>query len=169
MLRAVIAVLLAVAILAASQPAIDRSRVAHADTRVEAEMTALRTAIADLLTSDDPVPVGTPGARRTVTISLPGRSWASAGVERVVLGPDCCDRDRLVWEVTRGRAAALAVPVDLRGVDGGPVVLERAGHHRLVATLIRDRGEVAVVIHRLSFNPEGATRARHGGPGRVRL
>lgn len=163
-----IAALLAVALLAASQPAIERSRVEHAHTRVHDELSAVRIAVQDLLASDDPVPPGAPGARRELTLRLPGRSVASSGVRRVELGPLEGRPDRLAWRVGDGRRRDLRVPVDVRRPGGGPMVLREPGRHRLVLELVTVRGSAAVVVRRPKFMPEDGPSPPHArGGGRA--
>lgn len=161
MLRAVIAALLAVALLAASQPALERARVDHADSLVADEVTAVRTVIRDLLARDDPVPAGAPGARRTLPLRLPGRSLASSGVVRVVLGPNDTRPDRLAWRVRGGGRTHVRVGVDVRKPDGGPLILRRSGVHRLVFRLVSWRGRPTVVVQRLEFKPEAGATPEH--------
>lgn len=167
MIRTVIAALLAVALLAASQPAIDRARVGHASDRTEEELTVLQTNIQDLIASDDPVPPGVPGARRVVTVRLPRRSWASSGVERVAIGAGQRGGDRMTWDIGEGSTGSLRLPVEVRRPDGGPLVLRRSGSHQLALRLVRSEGKTAVVVRRLTFMPEGETTPVHDNDRRA--
>jgi len=158
-LRVVVAVLLAVAVLGTSLPAVDAARVEAADTHLHGELTAVRTAVADLLVRDDPA--SGPGARRVVTVDVPGRSWGHAETERVALGGGV-----LAWRVDGGRRHTLRAPGRLRVADGSAVlVLRRPGQHRLTLALARDeRGPVVTVHH--TFKPENGTSATHARTAR---
>lgn len=153
MLRAVAGVLLALAVLGAAWPATEAARVEHAHGRVHEELAGVRDAVRDILARDDP------GGRRVVTVALPERSWASAGVERVALG---ARGDRLAWRVAGGRDASLRVPVAVRSPSGRPLVLRRAGRHRLVLALVGPEADPSVVVRR-TFKADEATTPGHAG------
>ncbi|WP_254543351.1 DUF7311 family protein [Halomarina pelagica] len=141
MLRVVLAVLLAVALVGASLPAVERARVASSDAAVEREATALATAVERACADSDPVTPGGPGARRVVTLALPARSWGHAGVERVRVTPR-----GVRWRVRGGARhrlrfdgpAALDRPIELRG----------AGRHRLRVACERRAGRAVAVVRR---------------------
>lgn len=172
MLRAVLAVALAVALLAASLPAVDGARRDHAASQVRSQLERLATAARDLAARNDPVPVGNAGATRTVTLRLPARGWHSAGVAYVAIGgspendtTDTPEGDVLAWRLVGGPPRVLRVEgVDLRTVmvagdrlapDGRPLVLRGSGRHRVELSLVRHRGRPVVLVRR--FMPENGT------------
>ena len=71
--RVLLAVLLAGALVAASLPAIEAAQRTHAESDLDASVRHLETAVERLRTHSDPVPVGVPGARRSVQVEIPDR------------------------------------------------------------------------------------------------
>lgn len=155
MLRAVVTVMLAVAVLAASLPLVTAVRVERADAAVNRELTAVSATVADLLARDDAV--SGPGARRVVTIRLPERSMGSAGVVRVVLGAGPRE-DLLAWRIRGGDRRHLRAPGPVTH-RGHPLELRRAGRHRLVFGLVPDGAGRTVTVRR--FKAETATSESH--------
>lgn len=170
MLRAVLAVALAVALLAASLPAVDRARRDHADSQVRGQLERLATAARTLAARNDPVPVGNAGATRTVTLRLPARGWRSAGVAYVAIGgvpgnvtTDTPDGDVLAWRLAGGptrvvRVEDVAVHTVADGrvaPDGRPLVVHEPGRHRVELSLVRHRGRPLVLVRR--FKSEDGT------------
>ncbi|MFC6836509.1 DUF7311 family protein [Halomarina ordinaria] len=143
-LRVVLAVLLTVALVGVSLPAIDRAGVAASDAALDRRADGLATAAENVCLDSAPVAPGTPGARRSVPVTLPERSLARAGVERVRI-----DAGGVHWRV-RG-----APPDDRRFdvpvvVDADPLVLRGAGTHRLSLTCERrpDHPDGVAVLRR---------------------
>lgn len=176
MLRAVLAVALAVALLAASLPAIDRAQHDHADSQVRSQLERLVTVARALAARNDPVPVGNAGATRTLTLRLPARGWRSAGVAYVAIGgvpgnatTDTSDGDVLAWRLTGGpprvvRVEDIAIHTISDGrvaPDGRPLVVRESGRHRVELSLVRHRGRPVVLVRR--FKSEDGTN-----PGRAR-
>lgn len=155
MLRVVVTVMLAVAVLGASLPSLASVRVERADAAVHKELTTVRATVADILTRDDAV--SEPGARRVLTIRLPERSMGSAEVVRVVLGAGPRE-DLLVWRVRGGEGRHLRVPGPVTH-RGHPLELRQAGRHRLVFGLVPDGAGRTVTVRR--FKAETATSESH--------
>jgi hypothetical protein len=160
MLRVVVAVALATAILAVSLPAIDAAGRDRTSATVTDEVDALETAVRDLQHSDGAVPQGTSGARRVVTVRLPDRGWASARLAYLAVGgrpgASCVDRTEtaLAWQVVDGPVQTRRLPgVQLEHADGDgdddPLVLREPGKHRLVLTLVERAGDRTVRVQRL--------------------
>lgn len=157
MLRVVLVVLLAVGVLGASLPAVADARVAATDTVLEGELSALRTAVTDLLARDDPGA----GARRVVTLRVPSRSWGHAGTARLALGVDGPRTEHIAWRVRGGRERSLRLPVPVDAPDGEALHLPAAGRHRLVLALRSGRDGPVVVARPLDGDvtpPGGAPR-----------
>ncbi|MWG35430.1 DUF7311 family protein [Halomarina oriensis] len=136
-LRVVLAVVVSVALLAVSVPAVEEARTDRTAASLDAATDHLRTAGARLRATSDVTAVG-PAARTVVSLDLPTRGWgARAGSLRV-------DDGELAWRVGDGpwhveRAPHLAVP-------DGPLVV--SGSARLVFThRVRD-GRPVVVVRR---------------------
>lgn len=166
MIRAVLAVALAAAILSLSLGAIDDARVANADARIEAGADRLVAAAEALAATDQPVPPGRPGARRVLELSLPARTWSAAGVDAVEVGAlpgRPAGRGGVAWTVPGGPRRVLRVEgVALRGsTPDGTLVLRRSGTHRLVLALVERDGRRVVVVSRLGFIRDGAASTGH--------
>lgn len=149
MIRAVLAVLLASALLGATLPALDDARRERASVTVAEQTQTIERTARRLARTDDPT--GDAGARRVVTLSLPASDWTTAAVETLSIGPASGDAGgRIRWHVRGGSTheAMLSVP-QFRTDDGGPLVLNGTGHHRLVLALDGRPGDPVVTIRRL--------------------
>lgn len=164
MLRAVLAVALAVALLASARPAIDAVRVAHAEDLVEGALERLDTAAARLRAHNDAVP-GPGGARAHVRLHLPRGVWATAGLERLAVRPAPRGAGAVArWRVAGGtlrtrRLPALSLPGDATGVT-----VREGGRSRLQLALTR-LGARRVIRLRRGFTSEGGTSRDHAGTG----
>lgn len=139
MIRAVLAVSLAAALLAASLPAIDAAAADRTAAALDREADRVEHAGTSLLAEDDP------GARRVVTVTLPARSLTAAGVD--TLSIDCQPRCALRYSLDGGAARVRRLALPLRLPDG-PVRLATPREHRLVLRLVDDPegGERGVAI-----------------------
>lgn len=140
MIRAVLAAVVAAALLAAALPAVESVRTDRTTAAMDRSVERIERAGSDLLVSD----AANAGARRVVTVSLPARSLASAGVEwfAVNCSPDCAVRYRLAdgqRERHRVRSVPLATP-------DGPVRFSKPGDHRLSLGLARQNGTRVVTV-----------------------
>jgi len=150
MLRVVVAVALAVALLGVAMPVVETARVEHADARVGAELDELIATATLLEERNDPAPPGVDGARRTVVLSFPGPSWATASVDSLVVpGPaDQQPPGTITWRVAGGHESTRYASVPLVGPPGG-FVLKRGGRQEVVLELAsRDGRQVVLVRHR---------------------
>lgn len=174
MLRAVLGVAVAVALVAAAAPAVDDARKASSDRDARRQADAVADAVRALPRESDPVASGVPGARRVVALDLPERSPASAGSTYLAVGgvPDGSvaeppDGDVIVYRVDGGSRHVRSVPVDVRVRNGNgrtadddiPLVLRDDA--TVVLRLVRSRGRPVVVASRREFKPETAARAGH--------
>lgn len=168
MLRTVLAVLLAVAILGIANPAIDDARGTRSDHLVRGELATVERTIQALDETEPAMPVGRAGARRVRTVDVPERSRTSAAVARVTVGgvPNriaAADAERSdVLSYTRPNGSRKTIQlngVDLRVAhyrdeqlqvesDDAPLVL-RPGTHRLVFRPVRIDGRRVILVHRL--------------------
>lgn len=157
MIRAVLAVCLAVALLGVALPAVEDASRDHSAAVADAELTRLRATIADLAATDAALPADSAGARRLVTLRLPTPDLAAAPVAYLAVGgvPGTASDDtsaggstRLAYRLQGGQPQTISVPVDLRTPDGDPLVLRRAGRHRLRVRLLAADAGVAVRVER---------------------
>lgn len=134
MIRTLLSVALAAALLAASLPAIESAAADRTAAALDRDIDRIERAGASLLADDDP------GARRVVTVRLPAASLGSAGVDAFTIDcqPRCTARYRL--DDAGSRTRRLSFPLT---TPDGPVRLGRAGDHRLTLRLVRsDAGRV---------------------------
>ncbi len=78
MVRLLLAVIVAGALIGASMPVIDRAQRTQADHELTRAVESIETATRTLVRHSDPVPMGVPPATRDVEVSLPAQS---AGAE----------------------------------------------------------------------------------------
>lgn len=165
MLRVVLAVLTATALLGIATPAVQSARIDHADARIVAELEELERAGRALSDRNDArYADGEPGARRVITVTLPERTWGRAGTEflrlpspNTSLGATRGTVRRATWRVMGGAvhrrrllSGELVGPPD--GLELGP------GDHRLV---LRLGVEGRVRIDRLNLISGEASRPAH--------
>ena len=86
MIRTVLAVTLAFALLALSLPAIDHGGTEATKSGLEADVATLDAAATALLENEELSPPGQPGPQRVVTVTVPSSSLTTADVEYVVVG-----------------------------------------------------------------------------------
>lgn len=151
MIRVVLAVLLATAILGAAHDAAERGGRARAVALLRDEATAVAGAADRLAARNDA------GAARTLDIRVPDRRWGRPGAA-VRIGDD------VRWRVGN-RTGAVETDVRLRAVDG-PLELG-GGRHRLRLSLVeRGRGHAVRVRRFMAENgttaPYVRTRTRAG-------
>lgn len=131
MIRLVVGVVLAAALLAASLPAIEDARVDRTNAQVETTTSRLRVAAASLLATDAAV-VG-PGARRVVTVRLPDRTLTSAAVRSFVVR--CRPFCTVVVDFEGGHRRTFRLDDLPFRTPAGPIRLDDPGPHRLVLGL----------------------------------
>lgn len=158
MIRAILAVCLAVALLGVTLPAIEDASRDHSARLADAELTRLRATLTDLAATDDALPADSPGARRLVTLRMPTPDLTAAPIAYLAVGgvPDSDSRtgsdtapDRLAYRLEGGQPRTIPVPVDLRTVDGDPLVFRSADRHRLRCRLLADDAGVGVHVERV--------------------
>lgn len=170
MLRVVVAVALAAALLGASMPAVDTARVDHAEAKMAAEVDRLAAAAERLRERNDPSPPGVPGARTEVRLHLPGSSWGTASLDYLSIPGAVADSGganytEITWRVEGGRRTTRKLSTPLVG-SGGGLRLEGDGSRRVVLELTRRDGEPAVLARRLEFKSDGGASVAHDLAGR---
>lgn len=159
MLRIVLAVVLATALLGVSQPVIEDARRDHTETAIRTEIQRVERAATDLLDEDDPT--SGDGARRVVTITLPAESWTDAGIGVVTFKRS---RDgqggRVTWALDHGPVHVRHLPaIPLRSGSNGPFTLQTPGRHRLVLTL--DGASAAPLVTIRQFTSDDVATGFH--------
>lgn len=159
MIRAVLAVCLAVALLGVALPAVENASHDHAASVADAELARLRATLTDLAATDDALPADSPGARRLVTLRIPTPDLTTAPVAYLAIGgvpggeagdASPTHTDRLAYRLQGEGPRTVSVPLDLRTPGDGPLVLRSPGRHRLRCRLVADDdGGVAVRVARV--------------------
>ncbi len=140
MIRVVLAVVLLVTVTGVALSTVETGRRDRTAPRLDTGVERVERAARLLVDRDDPTAASVPGASRLVTLRLPARSLANAGVARVALrGAD----DEVRYRLNGGRTRRHGLPVDLR-TPGGPVVLRAAGRHCLRLGLVGPSAGVRV-------------------------
>lgn len=159
MIRLVLAVALAVALVAATLPAIEKARQDRGRVAAERSLDRLAAAASDLTARDAAVRPGARGARRVLRLCLPRRSWTRAGVTALALTATDGAGTRVGYRVGDGREVERRLPVALWPLDGdathadgteeGPTLSLSPGCHRLVLAAVRRDGAVGVTVRRV--------------------
>lgn len=142
MIRTVLAVALAVAVVGVAVPVVEEGRVRAADRAVDGELAAVERAAESLLAADETTPSA--GARRTVALSLPSGSWRAADVDAFrIHGAGPGRRGSVTYRIDGGRRT-VAVDAPLY-TPSGPVVVGD-GTVRVVLSLDDVDGRRVVVV-----------------------
>lgn len=146
--RVVIAAVLAAAVVATALPAVDTGRERATDRQVRGELDDLERAAGALLATEETAWDETAAPRRAVSVTLPGRSWRRASVNRVVIRSAADGAARVTYAVDGRRARTRTLAVPLRPAEAGALELRESGEHRLRLRLVREDGERVVVVDR---------------------
>ncbi|MFC4407016.1 DUF7311 family protein [Haloarchaeobius iranensis] len=138
-MRVVLAVAVTLALFAVAAPAAAEAREYRSDRVVAADLTTLERAGTVLLDREDRTPEPATGARRFVTLRVPGESWTTARVDWVALGgrPGAAtpDPNVVAYALAGGEPRTIELPFPLRTDGDGPLVLEGGGRYELRLSL----------------------------------
>ncbi|MHC3437318.1 DUF7311 family protein [Natrialbaceae archaeon A-gly3] len=151
MIRTILAVVLSVAIVALSVPAIDHGASVRTERTLEADLAAIDEEAAALLESEELPPPGQPGPQRTVTVTLSGESLTTASVAYVAIGGDRSTSDDVLvvaYRLEGGPERTVHVDAPVRPDGGDPIVLRGSGEHDLRLTLEPEGDERIIVVSR---------------------
>jgi len=132
-IRVVLAVALAAAILGLAMPSAERADRERSAALALEELERLRDAAERLAADNDPVAPGRDPAATTVTLDPPEPTFADPGRLRIA-------DDSLRWESATGRGVAVDVAVPIR-IDAPTVIDERT---RVGLRLVRIDGDAVV-------------------------
>lgn len=147
MIRVVLTVLVAVALLATTMPALEDAQTATAAERLETESDRIERAVGGLVSGSMSVSDPSLAARTTVTVRAPS-GVAAPQIDRLALiGPErsgtesgAALRYRIDGRQSRTRAIAPeSAPAAVEVVDG-PIALRTQGESRLALRLVDDNG-----------------------------
>lgn len=143
-IRTATTVALALAVLAASLPAVEDVRRSHANSRVHGELDRLERVAGDLAAENEVVP--DQPARTRLTLTLPRGSWGSSGLATLSISAGTTGHD-VEWVIDGGPTRKRQLSVRLAGAGDG-LRLDAGGRYRLVLELRQRGGERAVVVTR---------------------
>ncbi|MFB6133039.1 MAG: hypothetical protein ABEJ44_06515 [Halanaeroarchaeum sp.] len=139
--RLVLAVVVAAALLGAALPVVEDARHDVATTTADRTVQSVADAITDLRRSSDPVPRGVPGATRVIDVEVPADGAVLIGAPATIdggLAPaadggtngsaiDGPGVDVIAARVAARETARIRVPLDVRAVENGRVQSDGAG------------------------------------------
>ena len=138
-MRVVLAVAVTLALFAVTAPAAAEAREYRSDRVVATELATLERAGTALLDREDPTPEPATGARRFVTLRVPGESWTTVRVDWVALGgrPGVATPDPHVvaYALAGGDPRTIELPFPLRTDGEEPLVLDGVGRYELRLSL----------------------------------
>lgn len=144
MIRTVLTVLLAAALLSISLPAVD----AAAEERTTAQMDRAVDRIvvaATELPAEDPGPTPNLAPRRVVSVRLPDRSLTTARVEHITVTGGGDDPARISYALVGRSPTSYRVTAPIATPDG-PVALRTPGEQTLVLRFVRRGREPTVLV-----------------------
>jgi hypothetical protein len=160
-IRVVVTILLAAALLAAALPAVEDAAADRSERQLRAEIRDVDAAATDLLRSEEAVP-GTAGARRTVAVTIPSPGIGAGDVEQLrISGTD----RRYSFRVDGRDSREITGTVPVHTLDGEPLVLREPGTHEFVLALVQVEGDRRVVIAPLQRVRNGALDPGGGRDG----
>ncbi|WP_224269887.1 DUF7311 family protein [Haloprofundus salinisoli] len=154
--RLVVAVALAVALVAASLPAVDAAREERTKARLDAELTRVADAARSLPETEDAAGDTSLAARRVVAVSVPERSLTTASVDYVELaGGDVSVGASFSYRLAGREETTHRLTGVPLSTPTGPVRLSATGTQRLALSLVeRGRGRL-VTLRRLEADDVG--------------
>jgi hypothetical protein len=139
-IRVVVTVLLAAALVGAVLPTVDTAREDHAAALARDELVDLRASSAEFIAENDPPPPGVAGPSLLVTVRVPD------GVTlRVGIGPR---GESLAWQ-QESRTGRVEMDIPF----ASPLTLREQGRHRLRLTLVRADGVATLRVRRHTVDP----------------
>lgn len=147
MIRVVLTVLVAVALLATTMPALEDARTATAAERLETETDRVERAVGGLVSGSTSVSDPSLAARTTVTVRAPAGVSAPQIDRLALVEPTGAGADAgaaLRYRIDGGRRRTLPIApestVATVEVVGGPIALRTRGESRLELRLVDDGG-----------------------------
>ncbi|WP_415378743.1 hypothetical protein [Halosimplex sp. TS25] len=152
MIRYVLAVLLTVAIIGISMPAIEQAAVDRSQKQVETAVADIEVAATSLIEEETLPPAGVRGPQRVVEAPFPTKGYFTAPVQRIEieLGPDAEASVVRYW-VQGGPRRTAMIDAPIVNVNGNEVKLGLStGTQRFVLTLERSESldQPVVVLSR---------------------
>lgn len=144
MIRVVLAVLLAAALLSISLPAIDAVGEERATAQMDRAVERIEASAVDLR-QENPGPTARLGPRRVIDLRLPGRSLTTAGVEYISITGREGGPARISYALSEREPSHRDLTVPIATPDGD-VVLRSTGRHTILLRLVHREGDPTVVV-----------------------
>lgn len=149
--RLVLAVVVAAALLGAAVPVVEDARHDLATTIADRSVQTLADAVDDLHRSSDPVPRGVPGPIRVVQVEVPADGTITVGAATTDPAIDGPSGDVIAYRVSTNATGREPVDVDVRSVENGRVspdddALEIRETGRVVLRYVLVDGEPTVTV-----------------------
>lgn len=146
MIRTVLAVVLAAALLSISLPAVDAAAAERTAAQMDGAVDDIAAAATDL-TADDPGPTRRLAPRRVVDVRLPERSLTTARVRHLTVdgGGDGPARISYALGGRTPNSHRVEAPIV---TPTGPIVLRAPGKHTLVLRYVRRDDDPVVLVDR---------------------
>lgn len=144
--RLLVGVAVAVALLSLSLPVVENARIASSDSAVRDALDRLTEVASTMAARNDPVPPGAPGAREPLALQLPGTGPGRARIARLHLAANGPTATVARWHVAGADGDRQRVLPDL--VITEPITLAGGATHRLVLAYEQRPSGAAVVLRR---------------------
>jgi hypothetical protein len=163
-IRAVLAVLLAAALLSISLPAVDGAGEERTIARMDRAVEDIETSATDLL-AEERGPTARLGPRRVIDVRLPDRSLTTVEVEWFAIDGMEDSSARISYRLSDRRPTHYRSTAPIATPDG-PVVFRAAGGHTVVLRLVGRGGDATVLVDRRDGDQSGGSSAgtRPGSP-----
>lgn len=152
MIRYVLIVILAVAILGLSFVALDHVANTNSHDQVEADAAAVDQAATELFDEEEVPPEGQPPPRRIVSLSLPGDTLTTQPIDTFEIERVGSDSSVVRYRIDGGGERQRAIDAPLTHADPNeedPLVIDGGGQVDLVLTLELDADDQPVVVARV--------------------
>ena len=152
MIRYVLAVILAIALLAISIPAIDTGATMNSERQIDASLAEIDDEATSLIENEETTPDGHPDPQRVVEVTLPRSTLTSEGVDHFELVPHengSYTHARYVLEDGTTREEVISEQIVWNEPDGSePTELGGTGDQRLALVLLEDENGEPTIVSR---------------------
>lgn len=146
MIRYVLIVLITVALLALSLPAVDHVADRRAENQVESEVQTIDRVATNLVQEETLPPAGVAGPKRVLTLRFPSDSFTSTAVEYIRIRRITEDVSLATYRVPGRAERQIRIDAPVVNEDGGNVELGGEGERRIHLTLESDDDGHPVVV-----------------------
>lgn len=146
MIRTVLAVVLAVALVATAVPVVRHGAAIAADEAVRGEIATIEAAATDLADAEELPPPGVSGPRRVLTVSFPRETATTVALEQLEIEP-ATDTSLATYRLEGRAARTVRIDAPIVAANGDRLELDGGGEVTLALALERgDDGRPVVVV-----------------------